>query len=69
MSADGVVLEMRRYSLANGIVKIVALSEGAGKQVLVLDAGGDPEADGLARIEAVLRKSELLKAVGAVGPS
>ncbi len=74
-SEDGVRLELRRYRLGSngragaGSERIMAFGEARGTWVVVVDAGGAPDAPGIGRIEAVLRESRLLEVLAADRPS
>lgn len=73
-SLDGVTLKLRRYRLGEGavgderVVRILGLGETHDGQILIVDAGGNPETDGIARIDAVLSHSRILEGIGAAGP-
>jgi hypothetical protein len=70
-SMQGVTLDVRRYRLVDTSragwqsERILALGEVGEGRIFVLDAGGSPLADGIDRIESVIRHSRLLDALRA----
>ena len=70
-TVDGVNLKLRRYRLDKGavgdkrVVRVLGLGETRDGQILIVDAGGSPEADGIARIDGVLTHSRILESIGA----
>jgi ankyrin repeat protein len=72
-SVDGVTFKLRRYRLGKGaltdkrVERVLGLGETRDGQILILDAGGSPDAAGLARIDGVLTHSRILDGVGAMG--
>jgi hypothetical protein len=72
-SVDGVTFKLRRYQLGKGavgdqrVVRVVGLGETHDGQILIVDAGGSPDAEGIARIDGVLSHSRILDGIGAPG--
>ena len=72
-SVDGVTFKLRRYLLGKGavgdqrVVRVVGLGETHDGQILIVDAGGSPDAEGITRIDGVLSHSRILDGIGAPG--
>lgn len=72
-SVDGVNFKLRRYLLGKGavgdqrVVRILGLGETHDGQILIVDAGGSPDAEGIARIDGMLSHSRILDGIGAPG--
>jgi hypothetical protein len=72
-SVDGVTFKLRRYRLGKGaltdkrVERILGLAETRDGQILILDAGGSPDAIGITRIDGVLTHSRILDGIGAMG--
>ena len=67
---QGITLDLRRYRLVDEAraervsERFLAVGELGEGRIFVLDAGGSPFADGIERIEGVIRDSRLLEALG-----
>jgi hypothetical protein len=49
------------------VVRILGLGETHDGQILIVDAGGSPDAEGIARIDGMLSHSRILDGIGAPG--
>jgi hypothetical protein len=72
-SVDGVTFKLRRYRLGKGpltdkrVERVLGLGETRDGQILILDAGGSPDAVGITRIDSLLTHSRILDGIGAMG--